>query len=592
MYVEPYENAPAGTVFLFVCKGDQAPSETNVFYEAAGVYEAGVICKLLQREFGSTDQDLCIRTREWRDVKQSDASAFAEAIYWIGVYNSPDVAVSDRRPLYDIFRRARLALKAREWEDLVPGPLTPPPLHSQVTDSYEIVARLAIRLERHRLLFLFSAQAWRSNPRSVHRMSELNEHVDRNEIQGWQAMTASIDEAGQFLWTHQKALELYGRTALDRYGQDFTSKPVARGHGATHNEQGFWVPCWILDPGASARLEDSSKAIKQACVSVAAIAHSAFTRQVVRAVLAAARPNRNSRWCEEEVVEWEYLRQLDQAMFRLQQAWSDLCQPAYVHRLPGPQAVHATANLLDLLVKVDVSLSSLATNLDSLAGRGRQVNDPARVVRLQRRLHEWIDPTIKLLGQAETAANGVGAHLVESVEDPLTWERDTRRAIRSLNDLLVRLIDSNGDEDEQALVDDALLVLCGQGQRLQEVYETLSVRTLGGEAVSLSKEIDLVLLARPFKLTKEARSTIARVAIGQCGEACLVNGVRKPPLTDGQYAVIAALVTAGEKGLTKDALEAIRASARRMLVQLQKDIDWREVILMPGKTNGRYRIRS
>jgi len=63
------------------------------------------------------------------------------------------------------------------------------------------------------------------------------------------------------------------------------------------------------------------------------------------------------------------------------------------------------------------------------------------------------------------------------------------------------------------------------------------------------------------------------------------------PLTDGQHAVIAALIEAGAEGLTKDALEAIRRSARRMLDDLRKDSDWAAVIRMAGRTNGRYRIR-
>jgi hypothetical protein len=71
-----------------------------------------------------------------------------------------------------------------------------------------------------------------------------------------------------------------------------------------------------------------------------------------------------------------------------------------------------------------------------------------------------------------------------------------------------------------------------------------------------------------------------------------VRGNSKKPLTDGQYAVVMALLLAGDEGLNKDGLEAVRASARRILKQLREDADWAEVVVMPGQTNGRYRIRT
>jgi len=91
-------------------------------------------------------------------------------------------------------------------------------------------------------------------------------------------------------------------------------------------------------------------------------------------------------------------------------------------------------------------------------------------------------------------------------------------------------------------------------------------------------------------LSHEAASA-SPVKLGRPGEPCIVRGSTKMPLTDGQHAVIAALIEAGAEGLTKDALEAIRRSARRMLDDLRKDSDWAAVIRMAGRTNGRYRIR-
>ena len=81
------------------------------------------------------------------------------------------------------------------------------------------------------------------------------------------------------------------------------------------------------------------------------------------------------------------------------------------------------------------------------------------------------------------------------------------------------------------------------------------------------------------------------VELGRPGMPCRVLGQEKPPLTEAQQAVIAGLLDAGAEGLSKDALEAIRPSARRILRRLCQDADWGEVILMPRRTNGRYRLK-
>jgi len=82
------------------------------------------------------------------------------------------------------------------------------------------------------------------------------------------------------------------------------------------------------------------------------------------------------------------------------------------------------------------------------------------------------------------------------------------------------------------------------------------------------------------------------VVLGEKGMPCKVLNVDKPKLTAAQYEVVEALLDAGEEGLTKDALETVRPSARRILNELKKDPEWDEVILMAGQTNGRYRIKS
>lgn len=77
------------------------------------------------------------------------------------------------------------------------------------------------------------------------------------------------------------------------------------------------------------------------------------------------------------------------------------------------------------------------------------------------------------------------------------------------------------------------------------------------------------------------------------GKPVIVLGHEKPPLSEGQYPVVEALVQAWPKGLTKDALEIGRGAARRALKKLvnSSDPDWSKVIHLPGKPqSGGYRL--
>lgn len=83
-----------------------------------------------------------------------------------------------------------------------------------------------------------------------------------------------------------------------------------------------------------------------------------------------------------------------------------------------------------------------------------------------------------------------------------------------------------------------------------------------------------------------------RISIGDPGMPSMVDGKAKRPLTDAERAVVGALLEAGDAGLAKDSLEKVRSSARRILKELRKDADWARAILMPGRTNARYRLRA
>ena len=80
-----------------------------------------------------------------------------------------------------------------------------------------------------------------------------------------------------------------------------------------------------------------------------------------------------------------------------------------------------------------------------------------------------------------------------------------------------------------------------------------------------------------------------RVAIIGCGA---VKVGKYPERTEAELASEAIRKALNEAGMSKDAIENVRPSARRILKSLRQDGDWAAVILMPGRTNGRYRLRT
>lgn len=121
--------------------------------------------------------------------------------------------------------------------------------------------------------------------------------------------------------------------------------------------------------------------------------------------------------------------------------------------------------------------------------------------------------------------------------------------------------------------------------------ESSKILTPAGDSPSFPANIQKA--AVPLTVEKSTGETTGpAVKLARRGEPCYVLGKQKRPLTDAQYSVIQALQEAGEDGMSKDALEAVRPSARRILKNLRCDADWANVIIMPGQTNGRYRIRS
>ncbi len=128
-------------------------------------------------------------------------------------------------------------------------------------------------------------------------------------------------------------------------------------------------------------------------------------------------------------------------------------------------------------------------------------------------------------------------------------------------------------------------LVAGDEKKIRALIESVAARTsehhgqVGGEGDGAAPDGIIKKPDRPS------------VQMGRPGDAPLVHGKEKKPLTDGQRAVVAALLESGEAGMTKDSLEAVRSGARQILRNLKKDADWDAVIPMPGQTNGRYRIR-
>jgi hypothetical protein len=84
------------------------------------------------------------------------------------------------------------------------------------------------------------------------------------------------------------------------------------------------------------------------------------------------------------------------------------------------------------------------------------------------------------------------------------------------------------------------------------------------------------------------------VVLGRPADEPTVRGKRKPRLTDARYAVIQALLQAGDAGLIGDdlVLKSGRGGAINVLKELARsDPDWGSVIILPGGSGKRYRLR-
>lgn len=107
---------------------------------------------------------------------------------------------------------------------------------------------------------------------------------------------------------------------------------------------------------------------------------------------------------------------------------------------------------------------------------------------------------------------------------------------------------------------------------------------------SQAREADTEGVAAKEPTAKTASGSVLLFGRSECP---VVNGIKKEQLTNPQFNVVMALLKAGEKGLSKDAMDSNsgHGESRKILKRLaDSDADWESVISFPGKTGRGYRI--
>jgi hypothetical protein len=152
-------------------------------------------------------------------------------------------------------------------------------------------------------------------------------------------------------------------------------------------------------------------------------------------------------------------------------------------------------------------------------------------------------------------------------------------------------------EQARSLWDEEISLVAGR-----RIVDALVQRSNGSLSVGAAEGLTLVeavagLTAAPgtFPITKASAepANVPRVVLRGLGAGPIVGGVEKRSLTLPQYDVVKAVLEAGERGLSKDALDrkSKHGDARKILKRLaESDADWKAVIHFPGRAGGGYRI--
>jgi len=327
---------------LYLCAstdGSGKADSSTVFFVTHGVETAEVLCRLLAEDNADADFQLSFYSVPVSALPIEQRVRLDEVLEQLEVYSDPDTGIYDPAPAPWILQRAQLAVQAARWERQVP--------HARRKQGLNGVLRA---IERHRLMFLYWAQACRRNPLAASTRTGVNERVVKDDILGWQDMVWTIDNDGEFLWTHRGVLDRFADAAIETFGPGDGVRPTGLdAEGRSVPVDGGTHPYWILDDGATPYLEQSSDDILGAVGEIAALKCHPDDDSLLHDVIGVARPESHPRWYTNLLVPWSYLTKLDSLIKRLKHA-----RTALKINAPGKAATSARRKDIDQVEKVDI----------------------------------------------------------------------------------------------------------------------------------------------------------------------------------------------------------------------------------------------
>ncbi len=183
------------------------------------------------------------------------------------------------------------------------------------------LCRLLSAVEKHRLLFLYAAFPQRMNPSVPKNQLSVWETVEKDSLRGWHEMVSDIDLNGEFLLRHHAILDAYAQEAISLFGPDGGRRPrILTDDGKRVDVEGRTLPFWSLEGGPCYELEDSSRAILDACAEVSDADTEGTFGPLVEQVMAVAHDRDQSRWYASVGVCWGYLSELDAVIDAIRRA--------------------------------------------------------------------------------------------------------------------------------------------------------------------------------------------------------------------------------------------------------------------------------
>jgi hypothetical protein len=182
----------------------------------------------------------------------------------------------------------------------------------------DALAGLERAVERHRLLFLFTAFPKRTTPGGGW------ETLPRDEYPTDRIPTDDFDNDGEFLFKHRWTLERCAQAAVEYFGPGAGARPtVVREDGSHAEVAGGHLPVWSVDELDCSVLEQSSDAVLAACKALARADARRRFHSLVQRARAATHDEGQSRWYACVVVRWEYLARLDALIASIKSAEID-----------------------------------------------------------------------------------------------------------------------------------------------------------------------------------------------------------------------------------------------------------------------------